>query len=657
MKHLIMGTAGHVDHGKTALIEALTGIDCDTHKEEKRRGITINLGFAHLDLPSGESIGIVDVPGHKDFVHTMVGGASGIDFVLLVIAADSGVMPQTREHLRIMEILGVTHGVMALTRIDLVGDSQLLDLVREEVRQFVRGTFLITSPIVDVSSKTRQGLDRLLEEIKSMAASIEERPVEGDFRMFIDRVFSVSGFGTVVTGSVKSGSLRLKDKVYLQPGKTRECQVRRLERHGKEVDQVSAGDRASINLIGPDKTDVQKGMVLSGRELQETRIVDAALELFSFMNSKSEKSPELGIWSQVIFHTGTYESQAKVHLIDRNRLIPGETALVQVHLQEPCVLRQGDRFVIRSSSSDITLGGGRIIDAAPLYHRRRPGKLIEKLKTIAGGQLPALLAGEVRKANRPVSAEEVAALLNVSPEEVEAAVRETGKLPEDIITYPDDRRSIILTVELQQTLERGILEAVEAFCSKNPLVQRGVTPSEIRGSLKINKSSAAETVLKKMLTRLTSEGKLAEKDKTWTLPVDSEADGQDMNAHIEFFSTYLESLGMQVPLMNDMKKRAKERNLTENQLKQVLYHLTSTGNAYRIKDDYIHASIVDRCRKHLLDWFSGPNKEITVGQFRDLVNGNRKICLLLLARFDSERITKRVGDVRVPGSMEGRKQE
>jgi selenocysteine-specific elongation factor len=637
MKHLIMGTAGHIDHGKTALIKALTGVDCDTHKEEKRRGITINLGFAHLDLPGGESIGIIDVPGHKDFVHTMVGGAGGIDFVLMVIAADSGVMPQTREHLQIMEVLGVKHGLIALTRIDLIDEPELLEISRADIREFIAGTFLENSPIVEVSAKTGEGLETLNQYISALIDNIEEKSPRGIFRMFIDRFFSITGFGTVVTGSVLSGRLKVKDSVYLLPGGKKELMVRRLERHGKEVPEVKAGDRASLNLVGLDKAGVKKGDVISTIILNETVMLDARLELF-------ETAPQLGIWSQVIFHTGTYESQAKVHLIDKNKMGAGESGLVQIHLPGPCILRHGDRFVIRSSSGESTLGGGEVIDIAPLHHRRRPEKLIKKMTAIARGKLPELISSEVKKRFRAVTLEEVAFSLNISPREVEEGIEK--KLAKDIVKYGVKDKIILISTDRLQHIRQGIINAVKEFRRKNPLVNRGATLNEIRGNLRIDKGSAGEEVLKKVLEEYGQKGKLKENDKTW-MPADgSETMDERMKAHLNFFSDYIKSFNMKTPLMNELKTQAFKRNLTGKELKQVLYTLTLRGDIYRIKDDYIHAAVVEGCREKLVNELSRREGGITVAEFRDLVGGNRKICLLLLAQYDAEMLTVRDGDSR-----------
>ncbi len=637
MKHLIMGTAGHVDHGKTALIKALTDIDCDTHKEEKRRGITINLGFAHLDLPTGESVGIIDVPGHKDFVHTMVGGASGIDFVLLVIAADSGVMPQTREHLQIMEILGVKQGLIALTKTDLIDDPELLEFLKADIKEFVSGTFLENSPILEVSAKTGAGLPQLKEEIFNTGKHIEEKSPLGIFRLFIDRVFSVTGFGTVVTGSVFSGRLKVKDTAYLLPGGKKELTVRRLERHGKEVPEVLAGDRASFNLVGLDRADFKKGKIIADRILKDTTMLDARLDLF-------EGSARFGIWSRIIFHTGTYESQARIHLIDKNELKAGESGLVQVHLLEPCVLRHGDRFVIRSSSNDLTLGGGEVIDVAPLHHRRRPEKLIKKMTAISRGKFPELISAEVKKAFRAITAGEIAFNLNVSPTEVEESV---GKKPaKDVVKYEVKDKIFLISKDRLENIRRGIFRAVKEFRKQNPLITRGATLNEIRGSLRIDKGSAGEEVLKEVIQEQARKGKLKEKDKTWLLGDETGAVDEKLKAHLNFFAGYLKSFKMKTPLLSDLKIQAEKRNLSERELKQILYNLTSRGVAYRVKDDYIHGDIVNSCREKLVKELSRREGGITVAEFRDLVGGNRKICLLLLAQYDSERVTKRDGDLR-----------
>jgi len=636
LKHLIMGTAGHIDHGKTALTRALTGIDCDTHKEEKARGITINLGFAHLDLSSGLSIGVVDVPGHKTFVHTMVGGASGIDFVLMVVAADEGVMPQTREHLQIMEVLGIRKGLIALTRIDLA-QSDIIDIAEEEIRELVQGTFLEEASIVRVSSVTGEGIDLLKDSIAATASGIENRPVGGIFRMFIDRIFTVSGFGTVVTGSVISGSLRVGDKTYLLPG-SKELRVRRLERHGEEVDQVVAGDRASINLVGLNREDFKRGMIVSDHLLRDTTIVDAKLHLF-------EHSRSIGLWHQVIFHSGTYEHQAKVHLIDRDQLSGGETALVQIRLDTRCVVRHGDRFVIRNSTGDITLGGGEIIDAAPLHHRRRPAKLVKSMRQIAEGQLVELIASEVRKRFRPIGHTEIADILNVAPDEIQKEI--TRSLPDDIILYSAEKEILLIVKSEHDRLQKQLIKKLTAFHKRHPLEEKGQTVKELIGILGIDHSSRTNKILRLMLEKLKSKGELKQVGQTWALSGHSVEMGPEMEQRIKFVETFLSDCGMQTPLMSELIRKAKRQRIDEIEMRQILRYLVEKHWAYFIDNEYLHASVVDRCRKALLQMLGKRQKGITVAEFRDLVGGNRKICLLLLGVYDREGVTRREGDLRV----------
>ncbi|MCD4684065.1 MAG: selenocysteine-specific translation elongation factor, partial [Bacteroidales bacterium] len=304
MKHLIIGTAGHVDHGKTALIKALTDIDCDTHKEEKERGITINLGFSHLNLPSGESFGIVDVPGHKDFIKTMVAGAFGIDIVLLVVAADSGVMPQTAEHLKIIEMLGVQNGIVVLNKIDLV-DEEMLELAELEVSEFLEGTNLENAPIIKVSSITGDGIETLISEISSLLPKIKEKNAIDQFRMYVDRIFNVKGIGFVVTGSVLEGEVETGKDLYLLPGKSKKIKVRNIERHGETVTKVVQGDRAALNLAGLKLEDYHRGMVLSDKLIEDTSMVDAVFALF-------DDNYKIGLWTNVIFYTGTFECAARM---------------------------------------------------------------------------------------------------------------------------------------------------------------------------------------------------------------------------------------------------------------------------------------------------------------------------------------------------------
>lgn len=635
MKHVIMGTAGHIDHGKTALIEALTGIDCDTHPEEKRRGITINLGFTHLDLPNGDSIGIVDVPGHRDFIRTMVAGASGIDFTLLVVAADSGVMPQTREHLRIMHTLGIRDGLIAITKIDRV-DSELLEANREEIREAVAGMFLENAPVVEVSSVTGVGMPVLKRTIASVAARIAEKPVRDVFRMFIDRLFTVSGFGTVITGSVSSGSIQVEGQVYLLPGGNKKLRVRRLERHSHLVEKVRAGDRASVNLTGLERQEFRRGMMLSDRQLRDFVMIDA--ELLSFNQTFT-----FSLWQQVIFLTGTYEGQAKIHLLDRNELRGGDRALVQIHLDSPCVLSFGDRFIVRSTSSDLTLGGGRVLDAFPLHHRRRTENLLQSLSKLKS--LSDLVTLTLSKKMRAATAREIASDLNFSTAEIIGAVTSSSAKDVEVFRFGDN--TLLIKIEDHHAVREAIIDVIARFHRANPLNAHGLTIDSLAGQLPVLRDirPLAKAYLKEVLESLAGANRLRAVKDTWALAGHTVSLDPKSRQKVEWIEQLLRARGMEATALSFLAAEAKKNKVSG--LNQVLHFLEAEGNIFMINDHAIHSSIVSACRSKLLKSLVESNDGLTVAEFRDLVKGNRRICLLLLAQYDDEGVIERVGDRRI----------
>jgi len=363
MSHrVIIGTAGHIDHGKTTLVRAMTGIDTDRLKEEKKRGISIELGFAPLRLPSGQVAGLVDVPGHERFIKHMLAGAFGVDLVVLVIAADEGVMPQTREHVDIIELLGIKKGIVVLTKKDLVDEEWLL-LVEDEVRQYLSKTILKDAPIVPVSSTTRDGLPELMKLLDDMAATIEEKPAFGQVRLPIDRVFKVVGFGTVITGTLWSGALKVGDTLEVLPTGAK-VRVRNLEVHKDKVETAMAGQRVAVNLQGIEAADLERGYVLATPGfITPTFRIDTSLRLLS-------SSPwTLRNWHRIRFHLGTDECLGRVVLLDRDELNAGEEAYAQIILELPIVANKHDRFVLRFYAPVTTIGGGVVIDAHP--HRQK----------------------------------------------------------------------------------------------------------------------------------------------------------------------------------------------------------------------------------------------------------------------------------------------
>lgn len=636
MKRLILGTAGHVDHGKTALVKALTGFDCDTHKEEKARGITINLGFTHLDLPSGTSFGVVDVPGHRDFVHTMVSGAMGIDVGMLVVAADSGVMPQTREHLQIMDVLGIRAGLVALNKIDLV-DPEIAELAEDELAQLLEGTFLAGCPIVRVSSVTGEGLPSLLATLEKVAASVSERSSGRVFRLFPDRVFSVAGFGTVVTGSVLGGTLSRGGTAMLLP-EGRRLRVRRLERHGAEVESVYAGDRASINLVGLERDEVKRGTIICDRVLMPSTLVDAKVRLFS-------DARPLGRWTQAVLHLGTYEHQVRVHLLDRDQLAPGSEGLAQLHLEVPSVVQAGDRFVLRRSSSDITLGGGEVLDPTPLHHRRHTEAMTRALTVLADGRFPELVAAEIRKQRRPVDFAALAPRLNVAVEDLESL--DLGALPRDIVILGDAGRHILIAKETHARIREGVLAALGRYHRENPLTERGRTVEELMGAVGIEPGGVAEAGFRLLIASLEADQRIKAVERTYALFKHRVDMGGERKRQSAFVEDYLTGMGMSTPILVELKAAAAKEGIKPTEVDQALRYLVEQKRAHYIDGEYLSAAVVAPCRKVLIEALDRGGAGLTVAAFRDLVKGNRRICLLMYALFDREGLTCREGDTRV----------
>ncbi|MFH1777478.1 MAG: selenocysteine-specific translation elongation factor [Candidatus Omnitrophota bacterium] len=637
MKHLIMGTAGHVDHGKTALIKMLTGIDCDTHPEEKRRGITMNLGFAYYDLPDSSRLGIVDVPGHRNFVHTMAAGASGIDFFLLVIAADSGIMPQTREHVKIIEMFGIKKGIIVLNKIDLI-DDELRELNQEEIRDYFKDTLFAGLPVTGVSAKTGAGKEDLQQAIFNLAQSVDEKVIEKIFRMYIDRIFIVEGFGTVVTGTVLGGRLSPGDRVYLLPSE-KELRIRRIEHHGREVQEIRAGDRAAINLVGLDRSDFSRGMLISDRILEPSTMIDVYCSVFDQVTG-------LNVWTSALFHCGTNEIQCRVHLLDCDRLMPKEQAVAQIVLSKPAVILNNDRFILRNTSSDATIGGGTVIDAHPLHHRRRTQRMVEEVKKRIDSNLPELIFSEVRKRYRVVSDKEIADVLNLPADQVlEVVQKETA---DDIVVCIDNNEAVLLLRNEYKRMKGRVLKRLEVFHNNNPYDERGMTFEAFISVFGFQAEAAGEMFMKCLLASLEKNNSIKKAGNTWALNSHTVTIEAGMEQDIACIENYLKNSGLRTPLISEIIPYAKaKRAIHEKKLRQILHYLASRAKIYEIEGNFIHASVVDACRAKLLNSLKDKSGGITVAQFRDIIKGNRKMCLLLLGQYDAEEIIVRQGDVRV----------
>ena len=648
-EHVIMGTAGHVDHGKTTLVKALTGVDCDTHKEEKKRGITINLGFTHLNNPNKSQIGIVDVPGHKDFIKTMISGVGGIDFVMLVIAADSGIMPQTSEHLKILQTLGINSGIIVLSKTDTV-ESLLIEIAIEEIRSFVKGSFLENAPIIQVSAKTNFNIDKLKELILITADkySKKESQLNCPFRMYIDRIFSPPGIGTVITGSAINGKLNISDNIFILPSDSKHnYRLKSIQKYGSNSNNIIKGERAAINISGFKKEDFKRGMLISNSNLTETRMFDAEIEFFI-----NESSNILGKifqkntpWLHVIFYIGTLETKAKIHILDLKLTENDNYFFAQIHIEQPCICRFGDKFIIRNSSGNYTLGGGTILDPLPLHHKRRSCKVIDSLNKINTENITELLKLEVFKNLGIIDSEELVIKTNYSKEEINDLL----PINDNTITTLEFENNDYLLIENNKYsfLNKQLIKVISKHHKSLPLSNIGLSSNVLEHKLGLDNYSSGQKLLSYMLNKNEISQRLKKVGKTWALFNHNVEITEKLKKDIKFIESSLKNYNMTVPLMNSLISDCKaKRNIELNELNQILKFLVGTNKVYRIDDSYIHTEIVDKCRRKLIEYLSLHTEGITVAKFRDIVEGNRKMCLLLLNIYDKEKTTKRDGDLR-----------
>jgi selenocysteine-specific elongation factor len=626
--HVVVGTAGHIDHGKTSLVKALTGTDTDRLPEEKARGITIDLGFAFLEEP-GLTIEIVDVPGHERFVRNMLAGVGGIDLAMLVIAADEGVMPQTREHLAICSLLRIKAGLIALTKADLV-EPDWLELVREDVAGAVRGTFLQGAPIVPVSSKTGQGLDELRAALRSLAASVPQRGTDELPRLPIDRVFTVRGFGTVVTGTLTAGALATDDRVEVYP-KRAEAKIRGLQAHGHPVASARAGQRTAINLQGLERTAIARGDVvgLPGTLVPST-LVDGTLELLA------DAPRAVKTRTRVRFHVGTSEIMARALLLDRAELAPGETAFARFRLEAPLVARPGDRFVVRSYSPIVTIGGGTLLDVDPPRFRRKGPALVAHLELLQTGSPDAVLEEHIRHVGSGgVRLTTLAGRVPFGPERLRAllgGLQEAGRvisIDRDWFIHPDSFGRL-----------RGlVVDELTAFHRANPL-KPGMSREELRGRA----GGADERVFAFLLSSLGAEGVVkTERDKVW-LASHAVRLSPEQQRVIDTVEGEFSRAEAAPPSPEDALGRAGVRGDEEHELFQVL---VQSGKLVRVKESlFFHAQALDSIQTKLVGLLR-ERKEIGPSDIKDLLGISRKYAIPLLEFFDQRRVTARVGERRI----------
>jgi selenocysteine-specific elongation factor len=631
MKQIVLGTAGHIDHGKTSLIRVLTGVDTDRLKEEKERGITIELGFASLLLDDDIRLGIIDVPGHERFVKNMLAGVGGIDLVVLVVAADEGVMPQSREHLAICELLQVREGFVALTKTDMV-EPDWLDLVQEDTAEFLQGTFLEGKPIVPVSSKTGEGLDTLLATLNDMCRKLNPRSVHGPVRLPVDRVFTMRGFGAVVTGTLFSGSLNLEDRIDILPS-GRSARVRGLQVHSEAVSTAVAGQRTAVNLQGVDRVEIQRGDIITtpGR-FPVTHMLDVTLKLLA------DAPRPLGNRARVRFHVGTSEIMGRVILLDRDDLQPGEETLAQLRLEAPAVAAPEDRYVLRSYSPIQTIGGGMILNTLPAKHKRYRSQVIDQLTILRdGATIDAITVHLTNAAYAGLKWSEL--LLHSALDEPTLRGVVDTLLQQGIAVAVDNDPPWLLHHEQYQTARQQIVDLVETFHRHNPL-----KPAMFTEELRSKFPRMEDKVFAALVQALSAEKTLEvsrDKVKLASHTVDLSPDRQAVADALE--QVYL-SAEHQPPSADEALEAQK---LTRSDDRQLLQVLVDQDKLVRLKGDlFYHRTVLNHIEQQLRSHLE-QNGELTAGEFRDLLQISRKYAIPLLEYFDNQRITVRMGDKRV----------
>jgi len=621
MKNIIVGTAGHIDHGKTALVKALTGIDADRLEEEKRRGITIDIGFAHLQLGPALRLGFVDVPGHERFVKNMLAGVGGIDLVLFTIAADESIMPQTREHFDICRLLGIPKGIVALTKADLV-DTDILDLVRLEVEEFVAGSFLEGAPVVAASSVTGAGLDELRERLRIAAETVVEKSAAGHFRLPLDRAFSIRGFGTVATGTLISGAVRKEQEVELHPG-GRRLRVRGVQVYGEHAEQAVAGQRTALNLADIDPSELARGMVVAAPGLfRTTRQVDCSLELLRSAKPLKHRAP-------VHFHAGTAEIEAQVRLLGGGAVLrPGERGWARIVLREPALLLPGDRFIIRMFSPVVTIGGGVVLDTAGIRYRKAD-RVVERLRILSEAALADRIALIVRESRYGLDMSKLVARTGLLESAIETAAAGTPLL------HWKQPQSWFVDRAWFESAREKLTRAVREFHQRNPLLP-GIPKQDLRGRELPDAPAFLFDVLLAQAREIVVEG---ENVRLATHKLVLKQDEEQARSAIEHA---FEQAGLAVPALPEVLAKSGVESARARSLLQILLR---EKRLIRVSDDLVfHHAAMEKLRQMLAVHKAA---RFSVGAFKDWTGVSRKYAIPLLEYLDRERVTRRDGDERV----------
>ena len=638
MRHVVVGTAGHIDHGKTSLVKALTGTDTDRLPEEKARGITIDLGFAFLEEPDGLVIEIVDVPGHERFVKNMLAGAGGIDLALLVVAADEGVMPQTREHLAICQLLRIKAGLVVLTKADLA-EPDWIELVRDDVRRAVEPTFLAGSPIVAVSAKTGTGLSELRATLVQLARAVPVKDPDRTARLPIDRVFTVKGFGTVVTGTLVSGRFAVDEKVEVYPRGV-QSKIRGLQVHGHAVEQAAAGQRTAVNLQGVERAALERGDVVApAGTLVPTLLLDGTLELL-------EDAPRpVKTRDRVRFHAGTQEVMARVLPVDRPELEPGGTCHARFRLEAPVVALPGDRFVVRSYSPIVTIGGGTVLDIAPPRFKRKGPALAAHLALLASGSSAEVLEEHLKQAGPAgARAADLRARTPFGPEQLRRLLDDLQAAGRILAVD----REWYLHREASDRLRTLTLGVLEAFHRENPL-RGGISREELRSRV----GQAQERVFAQLLTTLESEGVVRSERDQVRLAAHTIRLSADQDRVVKGIEADFRGAGAAPPSPEETLAKYGVKGSEKNELFQIL---VADRTLVRVKESlFFHAEALRTVQEQLVALLRR-KKEIGPADFKDLFGVSRKYAIPLMEYFDAQRVTVRVGERRVLREGYGREE-
>ncbi len=633
MNHIIIGTAGHIDHGKTTLIRALTGRNTDRLKEEQDRGISIELGFTYFDLPSGQRAGIIDVPGHERFIRNMLAGVVGIDIVLLVVAADEGIMPQTREHLAILDMLGIKKGFVVLTKSDLV-EEEWLEMVAEDILENVKGTFLENTPIVPVSSTKSIGIDKVIKLIDEMTLSLEEKSIEEMPRLPVDRVFTISGFGTIVTGTLLAGMLSVGDEVEIYPEgiKTR---IRSLQVHDIDAREAFAGQRVAINLASVKKNELHRGSLIAPiNSMVDTMMLDVKVKLLKTLDRSIVNRTRLKLY------LGTKEVLCRLILLDREVLEPGQEAFAQLRLEEKIVAKRGDRFILRFYSPMFTIGGGEVIESNPEKKKRFDEDIIEELLIKEEGDQTAIVEHIVKeKGEMFLSIKELSKESAMLEEQFEEEIKKLQdddliyifKLSKD--TYPVHKASFL---KLLENIKTSVLDYHNTY----PLRQ-GISKEEIRSKfLRKAKPKLAEAIIDLMIEKR----QLKQCHDLLSLsdfkPVLTNEQEKIKLAIINIF--------LQKEFLPPKKEDLFLLRLGKvEEIEEILISMITKGELIKINEDILMLPQTIEMAIRKLEDYIIQNEAISVAEFRDLVNSNRKTTIALLEYFDQIKLTKRSGEKRI----------